>query len=234
MDCYRMCRQSRSVVLLIVMSAAELGLVWSMATVLPQVFKPYGISEAMTGWISFVNLVLGTLVCPFMMSLVERFNNRYKLILSITALVLVGDLALMTLLVHFSPRQAGTVYYTGVMFVCWGVIAGICQNFTMPLMFEYVVELTFPMAESTSAPMLMWSACAMNLILTLIFGAILTDNPDEGKSLIVFISSIGVTFIGALAIMFTKPQHKRQSYETRKFLEQERLLNSEESDKIYA
>ncbi|CCW64002.1 unnamed protein product [Phytomonas sp. EM1] len=232
-DCYRVCRRNTSLVLLIVMSAAELGLVWSMATVLPQVFKPYGISEAMTGWISFLNLVLGTAVCPFLMPLVERFNCRYKLILSSTALVLTVDLTLMTLLVHFGKQYGGS-YYTAVMFACWSVIAGICQNFTMPLMFEYVVELTFPMAESTSAPMLMWSACAMNLILTLVFGAVLTDDPDKGKSLIIFISSIVITFIGALSILLTKPQHKRQNYETRKFLEQDRLLNRNENEGISA
>lgn len=69
------------------------------------------------------------------------------------------------------------------------------------------------MAESTSAPVLTWTACLTNFVLALGFGAVLTDNPDEKRSLHVFIGATIVTAIGAVAMFLTKPLHKRTDYE---------------------
>lgn len=217
LDCFRECRRNYSFVLLAVASAAELGLIWAVATVLPQMLTPYGVSEAISGWIGFLNLVLGTVVCPFFMPLVDKYGRRYKLILCVLALVLLATMITLTLLLHFGPEVAThPTYYMAVTFVLWGGVAGLCQNFMMPLMFEYVVELTFPMAESTSAPVLTWSACLMNFILALVFGEVLTDTPDEARALRVFIGATVVTAAGALALLLTKPLQRRQDYEMRK------------------
>ncbi|CAJ1016018.1 putative Major Facilitator Superfamily [Leishmania utingensis] len=214
MDCFRECRSNWSFILLAISSAAELGLIWGVATVLPQMLAPYGISEAISGWIGFLNLVLGTVVCPFFMPLVDRYGRRYKLLLCALSVVVVVVMVLLTLLLHFGPAvHEDGKYYVVVVFVLWGGIAGMCQNFMMPLMFEYVVELTFPMAESTSAPVLTWSACLTNFLLTLIFGEVLTDTPTENKALRTFIGASVVSVIGCVTLLLTKPLTKRTDYE---------------------
>lgn len=216
MDCFRECRHNWSFILLTISSAAELGLIWGVATVLPQMLSPYGISEAISGWIGFLNLVFGTVVCPFFMPLVDRYGRRYKLLLCVLSVVIVVTLLLLTLLLHFGPAvKEDSKYYVTVVFVLWGGVAGLCQNFMMPLMFEYVVELTFPLAESTSAPVLTWSACLTNFLLTLIFGEVLTNDPTENKALRTFIGSTVVSVIGCIAIFLTKPLTKRSDYEKR-------------------
>ncbi|KAG5488013.1 hypothetical protein LSCM4_08237 [Leishmania orientalis] len=226
MDCFRECRSNWSFVLLTISSAAELGLIWGVATVLPQMLAPYGISEAISGWIGFLNLVLGTVICPFFMPLVDRYGRLYKPMLCTLSVVVVFVMLLLTLLLHFGPpvHEDGKYYVTAV-FVLWGGIAGICQNFMMPLMFEYVVELTFPMAESTSAPVLTWSACLTNFLLTLIFGEVLTDTPTENRALRTFIGATVVSVIGCVTLFLTKPLTKRTDYEKRQIeaLEQRKM-----------
>ncbi|KPA73620.1 putative MFS transporter [Leptomonas pyrrhocoris] len=226
MDCFREFRHNVSFVLLGIGSAAELGLIWGVATVLPQMLAPYGISEATSGWIGFLNLVLGTVVCPFFMPLVDRFGRRYKLLLCSLAGLVVVVMVLLTLLLHFGPKVEGdSKYYVVVVFVLWGGFAGLCQNFMMPLMFEYVVELTFPMAESTSAPVLTWSACLTNFLLTLIFGEVLGNSPTEKEALRTFIGATVVSVIGCIALLLTKPLTKRMDYEKQQIelLEQRKL-----------
>ncbi|KAG5511903.1 hypothetical protein JKF63_07728 [Porcisia hertigi] len=226
MDCFREFRHNLSFALLGISSAAELGLIWGVATVLPQMLAPYGISESTAGWIGFLNLVLGTVVCPFFMPLVDRFGRRYKLLLCTLSVVVVVVLLLLTLLLHFGPAvEENSAYYTVAVLVLWGGVAGLCQNFMMPLMFEYVVELTFPMAESTSAPVLTWSACLTNFLLTLIFGEVLTDNPTENESLRTFIGATVVAAIGSVTLFLTKPLTKRTDYEKRQVeaLEQRKI-----------
>ncbi|AYU75715.1 MFS transporter [Leishmania donovani] len=216
MDCFREFRSNWSFILLAISSAAELGLIWGVATVLPQMLAPYGISEAMAGWIGFLNLVLGTVVCPFFMPLVDRYGRRYKLLLCALSVMVVIVMVLLTLLLHFGPAvHENSKHYVTAVFVLWGGVAGICQNFMMPLMFEYVVELTFPMAESTSAPVLTWTACLTNFLLTLIFGEVLTDTPTENKALRTFIGATVVSFIGCVTLFLTKPLTKRTDYEKR-------------------
>ncbi|KAG5487717.1 hypothetical protein LSCM1_08081 [Leishmania martiniquensis] len=226
MDCFRECRNNWSFILLTISSAAELGLIWGVATVLPQMLAPYGVSEAISGWIGFLNLVLGTVICPFFMPLVDRYGRRYKLLLCALSVVVVVVLLLLTLLLHFGPpvHEDGR-YYVAAVFVLWGGVAGICQNFMMPLMFEYVVELTFPMAESTSAPVLTWSACLTNFLLTLIFGEVLTDTPTEERALRTFIGATVVSAIGCMTLFLTKPLTKRTDYEKRQIeaLEQRKV-----------
>ncbi|CBZ23174.1 uncharacterized protein [Leishmania mexicana MHOM/GT/2001/U1103] len=226
MDCFREFRSNWSFILLSISSAAELGLIWGVATVLPQMLAPYGISEAMAGWIGFLNLVLGTVVCPFFMPLVDRYGRRYKLLLCVLSVVVVVVMLLLTLLLHFGPAvHEDSKYYVTAVFVLWGGVAGICQNFMMPLMFEYVVELTFPMAESTSAPVLTWTACLTNFLLTLIFGEVLTDTPTENRALRTFIGATVVSSIGCVALLLTKPLTKRTDYEKRQVeaLEQRKM-----------
>lgn len=229
LDCLREARRNYSFVLLTVAAAAQLGLIWSMATVLPQVLEPYGISESISGWIGFLNLVLGTVICPCMMPLVEKYGRRYKLILCTLGVVLTCNMVLLTLLLNFGPKNAdGSVghdnsYYVIVTFVLWGGVSGLCQNFMMPLMFEYVVELTFPMSESTSAPTLTWAACLSNFVLTLIFGAVLTEPVTAQKSLRVFIGATVVTAVGAAAFFFTKPMYRRRDYERLRQEDEDRM-----------
>ncbi|KPI83213.1 hypothetical protein ABL78_7762 [Leptomonas seymouri] len=226
MDCFREFRHNLSFVFLGISSAAELGLIWGVATVLPQMLAPYGISEATAGWIGFLNLVLGTVVCPFFMPLVDRFGRRYKLLLCSLSVVVVAVMVLLTLLLHFGPKVAeNSTYYVVTVFVLWGGVAGLCQNFMMPLMFEYVVELTFPMAESTSAPVLTWSACLTNFLLTLILGEVLGDNPTERDALRTFIGATVVSVVGCVTLFLTKPLTKRTDYEKRQveLLEQRKL-----------
>ncbi|KAH9599092.1 Major facilitator superfamily [Trypanosoma melophagium] len=212
-DVLRMLHSNPSFGFLMIASAAELGLIWAVATVLPQCLSPFGVTEVESGWIGFMNLFIGTIVAPFIMPLVER-KRQYKTVLLCIAMILTVNMSILTLCLAFGPSvHEDHTYYVVVTFLLWGGVAGLCQNFMMPLMFEFVIELTFPMAESTSAPVLTWSACLTNLILTIVFGEVLGNSPSQGDALNVFLGSTVVCFIGGLAILAVFPFRRRQEYE---------------------
>ncbi|ORC93330.1 MFS transporter [Trypanosoma theileri] len=213
LDALRMLRSNPSFGFLMIASAAELGLIWAVATVLPQCLSPFGVSEVESGWIGFMNLFAGTIVAPFIMPFVER-KRRYKTVLLSIAMILTINMSILTLCLAYGPPiHENRTYYVVVTFLFWGGVAGLCQNFMMPLMFEFVIELTFPMSESTSAPVLTWSACLTNLILTIVFGAVLGNSPSQGDALNVFVGATVVCFIGGLALLAVFPYRRRQEYE---------------------
>ncbi|KAG8347606.1 putative Major Facilitator Superfamily Organic Anion Transporter Polypeptide (OATP) family [Trypanosoma vivax] len=212
-DTFRALRTNPSFVFLSLASATELGLIWAMATVLPQCLLPFGVHESETGWISFLNLVLGSVVAPFVMRFIGyRWKHR-------TTLLVISIILLATILVWFLCFQFGPTdeekrsYYVISAFVLWGGLAGLCQNFMMPIMFEFVIELTFPMQESTSAPVLTWTACLTNLILTIIFGEVLGNEPTRKDVMKVFIGTMVVSVIGVAATFLVRPQRRRQDFE---------------------
>ncbi|ESL07546.1 MFS transporter [Trypanosoma rangeli SC58] len=215
MDALSTLKGNSSFAFLMIASAAELGLIWAVATVLPQCLSPFGVSEVESGWIGFSNLVLGTVVAPFLMPLVER-KRRYKTVLVSIAMILTLNMSVLVLALAFGPPpQDNRNYYVVVAFLLWGGVAGLCQNFMMPLMFEFVIEITFPMAESTSAPVLTWAACLSNLILTIVFGEVLGSAPTRGEAVNVFIGATVVCFLGGLSLLLVYPYRRRCEYELR-------------------
>ncbi|KAF8293335.1 MFS transporter [Trypanosoma cruzi] len=213
MDSLRMLKKNPSFAFLMIASAAELGLIWAVATVLPQCLSPFGVSEVESGWISFLNLVFGTIVAPFFTHFVER-KRQYKTVLVFIAMLLTINMSIFVFMLVFGPSpHENRKYYVVAAFILWGGVAGLCQNFIMPLMFEFVIELTFPMAESTSAPTLMWAACLSNLILTVVFGEVLGEHPTRGEALNVFMGATLVCFFGGLALLLVYPYGRRREYE---------------------
>ncbi|KEG15564.1 MFS transporter [Trypanosoma grayi] len=231
MDALRMLRKNPPFGFLMIASAAELGLIWAVATVLPQCLIPFGVTEVESGWIGFLNLVLGTVVAPFLMPLIER-KRRYKAVLVCIGMILTANMSVLTLCLAYGPPvHENRIYYVLVAFLFWGGIAGLCQNFMMPIMFEFVIELTFPMAESTSAPVLTWSACLTNLILAIVFGEVLGNDPTQGDALNVFVGATVVCFIGGLALLLVYPYRRRQEYELlMRERDEARLLSRQERD----
>nr|CCC93518.1 conserved hypothetical protein [Trypanosoma congolense IL3000] len=212
-DTFHALRANPSFGFLAIASAAELGLIWSIATVLPQCLLPFGVLESETGWISFLNLVLGGVIAPVVMHYVGH-KCKHRRALLIISVILVLNVTALCLLFHFGPAgNENRKYFVITAFVLWGGVAGLCQNFMLPIMFEFVVELTFPLRESTSAPVLTWTACLSNLILTIIFGEVLGNDPSRGDAMKVFLGTAVTCVIGFIALLLTRSASRREKFE---------------------
>lgn len=214
-DTFRAMRTNSSFVFLSIASAAELGLIWSVATVLPQCLVPFGVTGSESGWISFLNLVLGSVIAPIVMHYFGQ-NWRHKQSLLVISIILVVNVCALCLCYYFGPSgDDHRIYYVVVVFLLWGGVAGLCQNFMLPIMFDFVVELTFPMRESTSAPVLTWAACLSNLVLTVVFGEVLGENPTRTDSTKVLLGTVIVCIIGCVALVLVRPLKRREEFEHR-------------------
>ena len=201
---------------LILSGGCAVGLSWSIAAVLPQLLEPFGVSERWSGVIGFANMGAGTLVAPFIGHLLDRSRTFHKPIL----LMLMGMLLCLAVLpsvlcLHYSLDTPAVL---AVTFVTW-TGAGILQTAMLPAMFELMVELTFPVPESISAPALLWMASFLSLVFIYVFGAILGDHPGKGESLWCLGGSVLVTGCAVAFAAYVVPVYKRQEFERKQLVQ---------------
>jgi MFS family permease len=207
-DVLLLVRGNRAFCLLLLAGSIELGLCWAVATVLAQLLKPFGISEGQTGWIGFGNQIAGTVAAPMAAVAVERYRN-YRLPLILAALLFTCLCAAMVAglrLIHGAE---------GVLWLCRALwIAGGCgQNMLIPIMFEFGVELTFPVTETTTSSAIMWGGSTLSLVFIAVFGAILGNDPSQREPQVVLVIVTALSLVSVLLFFMIVPVHKRAQHE---------------------
>lgn len=212
---------NRNFLLLNVDCGIIVGLVWALATVLPQIMKPFGISEGLSGWLGFSNLMVGTLFAPLVGWFVDR-TKQFKWVCvalhGCLVLSLSGTLLMLRFLGDASPDEEGSSDASPavkVWLLLFWSISGMFQNSLLPVFFEFCVELTFPAAESTTAPMLAWNASWMSLVMVAVFGVILGDGPvaSSQAALNVLGLTIGLCVLATIALLIIRPELRRVASE---------------------
>ncbi|CUG69700.1 MFS transporter, putative [Bodo saltans] len=206
----------REFVLLCIVCGLQMGVVWAMATVLPQVMKPFGISEGQAGWMGFLNLISGVFAAPFAGSYVDR-SKHYKPVLLV--LMLVTLVCVCAIVLGFQQMERTTTeqqHQVVVMAMALGhgavVRCGALSKHSLAAVL-FGVELTFPHAESTTAPILAWAGSAISIALIQLFGVMLGDAPDAHVALSVLIVCALALAVSTLVMMFISSDLRRHAFE---------------------
>lgn len=210
-DSFLIAKNSPAFLFLNIASGVNLGIVWAIATVLPQIFKPFGISESQSGMMGFLNLLVGAIVAPFVGVYVEKHKN-FKTVIVFCVLGLV--VAVSALAISLSFVEDNTVIVR-LAFALW-TVAGVCQNILLPLSFEFCVEVTFPEPESTTAPTLIWNASWLALVFIAVYGAILGSNPGRHEGVIVLVVTAALSMFAGFMFLMIPSRLLRSEYEANK------------------
>jgi MFS transporter, FLVCR family, feline leukemia virus subgroup C receptor-related protein len=204
----------REFVLLCIVCGLQVGVVWSMATVLPQVLKPFGITEGDAGWMGFLNLMTGAFAAPFVGSYVDRSQHYKPVLLGLMLLTLMCVGALMLGFQYMDTVTAEGQHHVFVMAMVLWSAAGLFQNALLPLFYEFGVELTFPHSESTTAPILAWAGSAFAIGLTQLFGFMLGDVSDAHDAMAVMIVCAVALGASTFVMMFITSDLRRHGFES--------------------
>ncbi|CCW59809.1 unnamed protein product [Phytomonas sp. EM1] len=205
----KLCRKSDFLFLFGAFSIS-MGSVWTYASVLSQVLYPFGVSAELAGIAAGMNVVAGTIVSYIVCIWVDR-KRRYKfpIIICLTG-SLFSCLGLLILLIK-APSPSTLIDVLSTTFV---IISGIFQNTTIPVCFEFAMEIAFPLQESVPGSLLMAGANLASFILVSVSSFMLEDdNPTKRAAVNVVILIISVCAVGTLLVLPPRERLNRRDAE---------------------
>ncbi|ORC93326.1 MFS transporter [Trypanosoma theileri] len=219
-DSFRVVRVNSSFAFMTLSSFLQLGLVWSLPTVIPQILSPLGVSESLAGWIGFVNLASGAITAPLLAPLLIGNRNNYKGALIGCVAVLLLSMSIMLLLLMYAVslpqgpirEEHNNHAVVFIFFIGWGGIGGVFQNVMLPLMFEFGTELTFPVSQTITAAMTIWTGNAASFIFTEVFSFVLGLRPSIREAFISWCIVIVLTLLGGLSLLAVYPYRLREKH----------------------
>lgn len=189
-----------------------MGSVWTFASVLAQIFEPFGLSATLAGISGAVNVVVGVITAYMVGLWVDRYR-RYKIpvIVSLCGSV-VCIIALMVVMLKMPPF---TTAFSGVTAFIY-ILAGAFQNTAAPIAFEFAMELTYPLAESVPAALLMAGANLCSLIMVSVASVMLGDGVAEEKACVHVVIMILCVCVAGTALSFF-PRENLKRYKAEKY-----------------
>lgn len=181
------------------------GVYGGLSTIMAQVNQPFGISNSQTGWIGFIasgGSILGSILIGM---LIDRLR-KYKiplLVLNFLITAMIGAV-LLSFAYDFHPLPSAYVYYTMMQAI---------ESCVCAVVFEYSVELTFPVPEALSGTVLMVLPCLFNFIIVMSSSFIIGDNPDEKTALVALGICVGVSAAATLVTFVLKERLRRVELE---------------------
>jgi MFS family permease len=193
-------------VLLLCGMSLLLAVVWTVSGVLPQLLRPYSVSERLVGLMGFVGIVAGMLIALGVAYLVDRSKN-YKF-----SMVASGALAAAAAVgVAIAMGTLGDAALLPAVFALI-VLFNVAQCCAIPIAFEFAVELTFPVDEAISATLLMWGGNVLGAALYFAMPALLGDNPSTGAALTTVAIFAAAAVGGALLFGATRSELRRTKF----------------------
>uniref|UniRef100_A0A7S1QAQ5 Major facilitator superfamily (MFS) profile domain-containing protein n=1 Tax=Neobodo designis TaxID=312471 RepID=A0A7S1QAQ5_NEODS len=182
------------------------GCQWSCMGLMAQIVKPMGISEATVGWMGFSQICAGSVFAVPFSAWVDRIRvYKAPLTAMLIACTVLYNLFAMTL--TFQPDGMVPIAFT-----CY-VLLGIPQACAVPVMFEYAVELTYPVDESLSGIAIVWLANVVAVPMLFIVPAIIGDPARENSALIALYLLVLISFVATLLVGTPEEQLQRLAYE---------------------
>ncbi|KAG2177678.1 hypothetical protein INT44_008192 [Umbelopsis vinacea] len=136
--------------ILFVIHGINVGLSMALATIFNQVITPYGYTNAQSGQLSAVSFFAGTLGCSVAGPVLDM-TKQHKLFLRLMA-----PLTLATYIGFIFIIQKES--FAAIMFTC--IMNQFFLSFLVPVVVELGVEVSYPVAESTSNSLL-WQGCQL-------------------------------------------------------------------------
>lgn len=200
--------RNKSFLLLAVTMGFSNGMYGGLSTVMAQINQPFGISNNQTGWIGCVGSfasVTGSVVIGLIIDRVRR----YKLPLLVLSLSI--TVCLTAVLVAFAISSAPLLNA-----YVWFTLLQIIEACVCAVVFEYSVELTYPIPEAFSGTALMVLPNLFNFVIVLSSSALLGNNPTQGQALSSLAICVFVAFLSGFACLFLREDLKRVELESAK------------------
>ena len=186
------------------------GLLTALATVLTQITDPFGISETQTGIISSVGIFLGCINCVVVALIVDK-KRVYKVpLIALFSTTLCG-LALVAMVFYVVPNSNSA----GMLAACY-ILFIIVMTSTLPgipVTLEFAVEKTYPDPEMVASSFAMLLLNVVAVVGSLMYSAILTDNPEKSNSRTAVFVTIGVVAVSIAIILTVRQEHFRHGQE---------------------
>jgi MFS family permease len=159
---------------LVALLGIAVGTMWAISTLSVQLFTPFGIDEGVVGWMGFTNIVVGIVTSCGAGYAIDRVRRYRAPVAAFTAMsvVMLGLIAACL----FGVERPG-----GAVFALYAAL-GAAQSSLIPVVFEFAVELTFPVDEATSGNMLMMAANFSGIVLTQMGALILGPAPSKAAA----------------------------------------------------
>lgn len=182
------------------------GTCTGIATVLSQLLQPVDVTEAQTGNIACLGIVIGSCGCIVVAPLVDK-HRKYKLpttLLAGACLILFG------------------ITYAIVKCTSGGLVAGAYIMLTLielsalplsPVVMEFAVELTYPLSATIASSCTAAMMCGWSVVCTVLFGFVLTSSPSRYNAGNVILIATGMVFAAVVVSAVVKEDLKRRAHE---------------------
>lgn len=203
---------NRSFVLLAIAMGCSNGMFGGLSTLLAQINAPFGISNSQTGWMGCVGSFasIGGSIAVGMM--IDRLR-RYKLPLLVLSLLV--TLCISAVMLSYVHRSAPLVNA-----YVWFTLLQIVESCVCAVVFEYSVELTYPMPEALSGTALMVLPNLFNFLIVISSSFLLGNNPPPGDALGALAICCAVAFASGFACLFLGEDLRRLNVEKVAVLEE--------------
>ena len=173
------------------------------------ILKPENYSEVQAGWFSFASSVAGNIggLCFAFLADTRPFHRSFKLLINMSCICCFLSVAWFLLMVHTFFYDHPIISSTSVTIGLSVGLAGLFQGAGLPLFYEALAEVMFPLPESLSASILVQWSNIISLILLFI-----APNRAKLVNLLVLVVS-GVCIIMISCARFT---YKRRDEDERK------------------
>eukprot|EP00744_Colponema_vietnamica_P001898 GILI01003078.1.p1 GENE.GILI01003078.1~~GILI01003078.1.p1 ORF type:complete len:582 (+),score=103.07 GILI01003078.1:86-1831(+) len=163
----------------------------TFSSFLAQLLQPFGVSEVEAGWMGFTLTLAGAVFSTIVSVGIDK-KRIYKgpmLIVSLGALICFSCQTLVMLYVVDQQTIVGFTFFFVTLMGCF-------LNVSIPLQFEFAVELTYPHPEGVTTAFLACLAGILTPIITVVATKAVGDNPEPSDAIRFM---IGVTFIACVS-----------------------------------
>lgn len=177
------------------------GAIGALATLLDPITDPYNFSSTDNSVIGIVLIICG-IIGSFIIGVEVTLTNKYKLSFFICTL-----LSLITLVIFTFTLELESLIVTACVIGLFGLVVTPC----IPISYEYGVEVTYPVDESTSVGLMNTGAQAFGIVM---IGIGFIFNNDSFAICFVCVVSLA---IAAVCVLLSKEELKRSGVDNKKF-----------------
>jgi hypothetical protein len=199
-----------------------------LSTFVLQILTPFGLSSDTVGGMGCANILVGTFCAQIVGYVVDK-RRVYRWPLTVcyaVSTVAIFGIALVATSRIWSarPDETANVLSTGgaVLSISTGlsscifalyVLLGIAQNCAIPIAFEFAVEISFPLEESTSGTLLMLSGNFLAMLLIGLLTGVLWNPPSPRVADYVLWGVVAISVLSTVLVAFVRAPLKRLATE---------------------
>jgi len=207
-ECVALLCRNRPFVILAFAIGFSNGVYGGLCVLLAQILAPFGISNNTAGWIGFTGSAASIFGSVAIGWLIDRYR-RYKLpLVALSFFVLVCIAAIMVAFANNSAPLANAYV--------WLILLQILQAMLLAVVFEYSVELTFPVPEAFSGTVLMVLPNLLNVLVSISGSTVLGNSGTATDALWALGICVGVALGSGIVCLLVEERLRRVTLEAPK------------------